>query len=324
MSKLIYASLNERNKGVRLVGLLNSGSSKSYAFENFAGNDVTGSTVTGLTTPLFLSIARNNSSNMLFSNNSGASTVMAYYSTDKGNTFTSVGVNYAFSIQTCISDNGTFMLAARGTTAEAVRYSYDSGTNWTTRTTGLVDNGVGVSCSSDGTKVFGTSTSLTSAWLTTNSFSTTSTVTIPFSSYSSCMSGDGKRIYIQSQTSTVRIAYSTNDGSSWTTVTVDANKTAAGVAMRCSANGKHILLPSSGSYAFVSNDSGDTWTTVSGSFAEGLETVGCGVSRSGKYMVLSSSANGKYYYSKNFGRTWTARTVSGVAVRFRAIDIQEV
>jgi len=277
-------------------------------------------------TPLTSVMARDNANYIAVTNNSAGSVRVGHYSTDGGATFTAHPSSNGFCVGSAISDDGQFILFANSSAPSVMYYSYNGGSSWSSKNAGNVVGSV--CCSSDGSKVFmsPTSTVYSIGNISTDSMANISSVTLPATGwYGSCMTGDGSRIWIAryANVSGKQVAYSDNDGASWTTVTVDAGITSNhSQFIKCSKDGKHLIVGAPNADLYVSNDFGTTWTKKT--MSENVYQLSVNISSSGRYMVcVSTVTNGRFFYSKDFGATWNTKTISASTTQFRCIAIEE-
>lgn len=277
-------------------------------------------------TPISAAMARDDANKIIVANNSASNVRVLHYSTNGGSTFTAHPTSNSFILQAAISDNGQFMCVAKGSGTGPAYYTYDGGSTWLSKVT-PVQNPACVCCSSDGSKVFfgPGNTTISQASISTDSMATISIVTLPATGwYGACMTGDGSRIWIARNTGTTpkTVAYSDNNGSSWTTVTVDASAISTTQFIKCSKDGKHLICGASNADLYVSNNSGATWTKKT--MTENVYGLSVNISSSGRYMVVVSTVtNGRFFYSKDFGATWQSKTISASGTQFRCIAIEE-
>jgi hypothetical protein len=315
------------NKGVRVVAI----STTSYVPRinlNLSGSlDSNGTALPSAGgTPLTSVIARDNPNVIAVTSNSAASVRVGHYSTNGGSTFTAHPTSNSFCVGSAISDNGQFILFANSSAPSVMYYTYNGGSTWSTKNANNVCGSV--CCSSDGTKVFmsPTSTGYSQASISTNSMGTLSTVTMPATGwYGCCMTGDGSRIWVAryANVSNKLVYYSDNNGSSWTSVVVDSTITSNHPQfIKCSKDGKHLIVGGLNANIYVSNNFGATWTKKT--MTENVYGLSVNISSSGRYMVVVSTVtNGRFFYSKDFGATWSTKTVSASTTQFRCIAIEE-
>lgn len=315
------------NKGVRVVAI----STTSYVPRinlNLSGSlDSNGTALPSAGgTPLSSVIARDNPNAIAVTMNSAASVRVGYYSTNGGSTFTAHPTSNGFCVGSAISDNGQFMLFANSSAPAVMYYTYNGGSSWSTKNANNVCGSV--CCSSDGTKVFmsPTSTAYSQGSISTDSMGTLSTVTLPATGfYGCCMTGDGSRIWIARYANVANklVYYSDNNGSSWTSVVVDSAITSNHAQfIKCSKDGKHLIIGAPNADVYVSNNSGATWTKKT--MSENVYALSVNISSSGRYMaVVSTVTNGRFFYSKDFGATWQSKTISASGTQFRCIVIEE-
>lgn len=267
-----------------------------------------------------LRIARSNRSYMIASYNSASSVPIAYYSSNGGVSWTAVGISNSFMFGSAISDNGAAMIQIKSNTSYALYYSYNYGSSWTTKTTGLGTSQQlrSPSCNSNGSVVWiGNLTSATN-YYSINSCSSFTAVSTPFIVNSTCMQSDGAKIWIASST-TPTLAYTTNK-SSFTTVSLSPSNTSV-TYVACSSSGQYILV-SNDYYIWVSNNYGASFTNKSP--IDLTDPSSLSVSSSGKYMSISArTAIGNAYTSYDYGVTWITTSFSGMTTRISASAVGE-
>lgn len=321
---------SQLNSNVYVVAIPATTSPASRIRTNFnstldvSGNAATGVSFNGLRN---LKISSANPNNMITVLNSANTDNIIWYSTNGGVDFStpSTGIT-THGLGASISYDGKVMGILRTHAIPTYYYSSNSGSTW-----GSVNPSYalprGLSYNNDGSKGFFVSGSVATGTLITN-VSSISNKTIPWAASDSYMQRDGSKIWISKYTdnSNTVVAYSTDDGTSWNSVTVEAGSgvQSSAAAIDGSDDGMHLCLTpgTTQNHIYVSNDGGVTWNK---------RTIGATtyvfamcVSRSGKYMAIASnSVNGKYFYSTDYGQTFSNTTISGVTATFGALGIQE-
>lgn len=318
------------NENVYVVGIPNTTSPVPKIRTNFnsaldsSGSAATDVSYTGLRN---LRISSSKPENMVAVLNSASTDHIIWYSTDGGNTWSHPTTGKTtHGLGANISYNGNVMGITRTHASSVYYYSSDEGATWGSIAPSFA-LARGLSYNNDGTKGFMVSGSVTTGGLITN-VSTISNKTIPWTASDSYMTRDGSKVWIMQYTnaSNTVAAYSTNDGTSWTTVTVESGSgiQTGAATMDGSDDGKHIVIypGATQSHIYVSNDGGVTWnkrTIGATSYGYSLS-----MSKSGKYIVIASNTvNGKYHYSTDYGQTFSNTTISGVSAIFGALAVQE-
>ena len=251
--------------------------------------------------------------------NSTSSTQTVYYSVTEGSSWVRpVVTNTSYSFGSGISPSGTAMFWSRSHIDEVFWYSYNSGTTVSTSAIAL-DQPRGMQTNYSGTSVIAVSSYVTQGKYTTNSCSSWTAFTTPWTCNNLFTAENLSKWYIARTGSTTFISYSTNSGGSWTSI--------AGIAysdyyyVKGNASSGQYILAAGQSNIYRSGNSGGTWTRIlTGSY------VGLGafsVSYTGKYMVIATNTAGQMLVSSDYGVNWTTVNVSGVTAVFAAIAIQD-
>ena len=318
------------NSNVYVVGIPNTTAPTSKIRTNFNSSlDATGSAATDVsfTGLRNLKISSAKPNNMVCVLNSASTDHIIWYSTDGGNTWNHPTTgNTTHGLGANISYNGNVMGVLRTHASPSYYYSSDAGATW-----GSINPSFalprGLSYNNDGTKGFFVSGSVATGGLITN-VSTVSNKTIPWTASDSYMTRDGSKIWITKYTdaSNTVAAYSTNDGTSWTSVTVESGSgvQSSAAAIDGSEDGMHLCLTpgTTQNHIYVSNNGGTTWNKRT--IGETTYVFAMTVSRTGRYIVIASNGtNGKYFYSTDYGQTFSNTTISGVSAIFGALAVQE-
>ena len=318
------------NSNVYVVGIPNTTAPTSKIRTNFNSSlDATGSAATDVsfTGLRNLKISSAKPNNMVCVLNSASTDHIIWYSTDGGNTWNHPTTgNTTHGLGANISYDGMVMGITRTHASPVYYYSSNEGATWGSIAPSFALPR-GLSYNNDGTKGFFVSGSVAKGGLITN-VSTITNKTIPWTASDSYMTRDGSKVWIMQYTnaSNTVAAYSTNDGTSWTTVTVESGSgiQTGAATMDGSDDGKHIVIwpGATHNHIYVSNDGGVTWnkrTLGATSYGYSLS-----MSKSGKYIVIASdTVNGKYFYSTDYGQTFSNTTISGVSAIFGALSVQE-
>lgn len=267
-----------------------------------------------------LRIARSNKNYMIASYNSASSAPIAYYSSNGGVSWTAVGISNTYMFGSAISDNGAAMIQVKSNTSYALYYSYNFGSSWTTKTTGLGTSQQlrSPSCNSNGSFVWVGNLTSPVNYYSINSCSSFTAVSTPFIVNSTCMHSNGSKVWIASSTTT-KIAYTTNK-SSFTSISLTPSNTSA-TYIACSSDGKYILV-SNDYYLWVSSNYGASFTTITPIALTDPSSLS--VSTSGKYMSISArTIVGVSFTSYNYGVTWASTDFSGMSTRISASAVGE-
>ena len=232
--------------------------------------------------------------------------------------------NYGYSQCVAISDDGNVLASVFGSSSK-FQISTNKGSSWSDGSLSF-GNALGLAMKSDGSKIWITNTSDSRIYYSTDYGQTWSNTGILISGYvlsAIGVSADGTFIYAGLRNYGDRLVMSSDGGANWSTVLVGTRTTGtSAVNMSCSASGQYVFFHTL-AQNYVSNDYGQTWTRVLSSYPYTYSYSRC-VSRSGKYMVVGDySNNGKFYYSDDYGVTWSQKTISGVSVPIRAVVVNE-
>lgn len=331
MSFSRYQYWEQLNSTVIFVAFANTTSPVPKIRYNFNDqHDTDGSTVSVTLAGLrLLKIASDAPTNMVSVVNNGSASVSGWYSTNSGSTWSAhSSSNFSHGLLSGISANGQVMAFARTHVTESFICSTNAGSSWASKTVAL-DQPRGMSMNSDGSKSFFVSGTGANAKYSGNTLSSFTSRTLPWTAADSFMLKDGSKIWITRSTNSgsIAVAYSTNDGSSWTTSTVSSSDStdATAATLVGSDDGQHIafMCGTTYNYIFVTNNGGTSWNKRS--FSESLYPFSISMSKSGRYITLGSNANnGKYFYSTDYGQTFSSKTISGATAILGATGVQEI
>jgi hypothetical protein len=262
----------------------------------------------------------------------GAGSDGVWFSKDNGATFTENTTYVAtYKIGVFAPTTGGKIYVAGGNGANII-YTSDGGTtvaSWT----GLDNEVYDVAASKDGVYIVRiiAKPSVVSAKYSTNSGSSFSASSgYPAGGlYSVSMSADGAYIYTGTWQSTSHIYRSTDYGATFATLNY-TDAVTANTWVRTNSTGQYVLMcVNSGAASgktLVNNNYGNSanWTEVITGTTADYCPGGNNVSRSGKYMAVGDLTNvGTYYYSSDYGVTWSTRTIAGVTQKLRGIAIAD-
>jgi len=319
---LNFRNYSHISMNILFVAIPAVSSPNPYIRTSFIGSSYTTQTALPLTDIGLreIRIARSNKNYMIASYNSASAVPIAYYSSNAGVSWNAVGISNSYMFGSAISDNGAAMIQVRSNSSYALYYSYNYGSSWTTKTTGLGSSQQlrSPSCNSSGSFVWVGNLSSAVNYYSINSCSTFTTVTTPFIVNSTCMHSDGSKVWIASST-TPTIAYTTNK-SSFTTINLSPSNSSV-TYIACSSSGQYILVTNNFTM-WVSNNYGSSFTTLSDL---GLtDPSSLSVSSSGKYMSISTRTTaGAAFTSYDYGVSWISTTFSGMSTRISGSAVGE-
>ena len=331
-SKILAGQVNSRT---RVVAIPSTTAPVTYIGTNLDDSlNTTGGTISvvGFIGLKLLCIAKNNPLCMIACLNSASTDDVGVYSKDGGQTWTAVPYTSSYVFGAAISDDGSAMFITRSYATYSFWYSYNRGTTWSAKTTGLTainPNYRGPAINSTGT--FGFWVNYNSAGAvsvyTTNSGATWIEGTLPWTATGVCTDSAGSIVWISKYIAAgelpVNVAYSTNFGSSWTTVTVGTGAVNTGINLiKCSSNGAILIVAASSGDCYISTDAGANWAKTTAT-PETVDINTLTISADGKNVAFASSAtNGRYFVSSDNGSSWVTHNFSGVSFKFGTLAIQ--
>lgn len=320
---LNFRNYSKSTMNILFVAIPAAANPNPYLRTTFVGTNYTTQTALplGVVGLRELRIARSNKNYMIASYNSASSVPIAYYSSNGGVSWTAVGISNSYMFGSAISDNGAAMIQVKSNTSYALYYSYNFGSSWTTKTTGLGTSQQlrSPSCNSNGSFVWVGNLTSPINYYSINSCSSFTAVSTPFIVNSTCMHSDGSKVWIASSTST-SIAWTTNK-STFNVINLSPSISAA-TYIACDANGTNILVSDNSSNVWVSQNSGSSFTVKP--LPALTDPSSLSVSRTGKYMCISDRTTaGRCYASYDYGSTWITVNFSGMGYRISASAVGE-
>lgn len=217
-----------------------------------------------------------------------------------------------------MSANGQYQIAGQSSGYSAnsgtIYYSSNYGQTWTAVTSSPSNSWGSVSMSASGQYavicVGDSSISVPGPVYISSTYGQTWSITTLSVCGNSAISASGQYMLIANQSGGVSSSsangtyVSSNYGQSWTR-TYSAQGTYR-VAM--SASGQYQFTTSYGNGNFYSYDYGQTWASMAGLTALTTTTQAITCSASGQYVSATNGAT--FYYSSNYGKTWTTGTTS--------------
>ncbi len=183
----------------------------------------------------------------------------------------------------------------------------EGGYTWTTRTNSAQLGWVGITESSDATKLAAIENDTGYVWLSTNSGSTWATTTSPGPSVWGAISSsaDGSKIAVGELPGSIYI--STNSGSTWTASTTSlGSRQWKSIAM--SSDGTKIAAIGT-NHVYISTNTGATWATSTTALG-GKNYVAVAMSQDGTKLATVVHS-GFIYTSTDSGSTWATSTSAG-------------
>ncbi len=250
---------------------------------------------------------------------SGGGTTRYNYTGNQGTSFTARTAFAATGYSRCgISGDGSRGAMSRAATSGLWYYGPASSLNASviSGATGCINNVVVLN--NDGSYMWGFRNSATTGYRM-NPYGTNGTFTFPWAVSDADYCPTNGRLWIVRNSGGHTIAYSTDNGSNWTSIAISASTTQTNPMIRASEDNQKIFVVFDVNNAYSSTDGGSSWT---GPFAlpTGFSTQTLAATKTlATIGACKSTSNGEFFYSTDMGATWTTKTDGSTGVPFTAL-----